>query len=70
VVAIESNNATMNASLHLLEGEIFGLEMKLSTQCTNRLRFRNPNDERSRKLLRVDSLGRSSCRFGGLGRLL
>ena len=36
VVAIESNNATMNRSPHLLEVEIFGLEMKLWTQCSNR----------------------------------
>jgi hypothetical protein len=46
----------MNPSLHLLEDEIFGLEMKLWNQCSNRLRLRNPNDERSRKLLRVDSV--------------
>ena len=56
MAAIESNNATMNPSLHLMEDEIVGLEMKLWTQCSNRLGFRNPNDERSRKLLRVDSL--------------
>jgi len=29
----------MNPSLYLLEDEIFGLEMKLWTQCSNRLRF-------------------------------
>ena len=65
MVAIESNNAKMNRSLHLLEDEIFGLEMKLWTQCSNRLRFRNPNDERSRKLLRVDSFTRQLAEAEG-----
>lgn len=55
MAAIESNNAAMNPGLHLVKDEIVALEMKLGTQCSKRLKFRNPNDERSTKLRRVDS---------------
>lgn len=50
MAAIESNNATMNPSLHLLEDEIFGLEMQRSVKISN------PKGGRSRKLPRVDRL--------------